>query len=192
MSSLSRSVSGAAEAAATERIEARSLNRILIAAGFAVGIIIGTIANFLPAGAAVDVAHGISSLGLILGGVLFAARLARQELDIAAAGVALFVLAQGVIVSAGTPTDPGGEAAFAGGAALYALALLLVGVQAALPTWTRIVGALAAVPFGVHGLMWWLGEAPESSGPFPGIGYMLLTIAVVGWIIAALRPTASE
>lgn len=187
MSSLSRSMSGAAEMAATERIEAPSLQRHLIAAGFAIGAAFGMAGNFLPSGAPQDVAWGISSLGLVMSGLLVAVWFARRGLDTVAVGFALFALAEGVIVSGGTPSDPGGEAAFAGGALLYALALPLIGLTAALPPWTRALGVLAAVPFGVHGLLWRLGEAPESSGPFAAAGYMLLTITVVGWIIAVLR-----
>ena len=192
VSSLSHRMSEVAEAPATARTGAPSRHRILIAAGFAIGAVFGMTGNVLPAGAPQDVAWVVSSLGLMMSSALFAAWFARRGHDIVAVGFALFALAEGVIVSGGTPTDPGGEASFAGAAALYALALLLIGVPAVLPVWTRIVGSLAAAPFGVHGLLWRLGEAPESSGPFAGAGYMLLTIAVVGWIVSVLRPVLRD
>jgi hypothetical protein len=192
MSSPAYSISDSGIASAPTRTESSARERILIAAGFAVGAVLGMGGNFLPVGPAQNVAYGISALGLILASALFAARFARQGRDTVAVGFALLALAEGVVVSAGTPGDPGAEATFAGATALYVPALLLASLPAALPAWTRVVGALAAVPFGAHALLWWLGTAPPSSGPFAGIGYMLLTIAVVGWIITVLRAVPSD
>ncbi len=192
MSSPAYSVSDSDTAPARTRTESSAHQRVLIAAGFALFALTGVGANFLPAGSAVDVAHGISNLSLIMAGALWATQFARRGHDIVAVGFAVLALATGVIVSGGTPADAGGEAAFAGGAALYALALLLICLPTALPAWTRIVGALAAVPFGAHALLWWLGDSPPSSGPFAGIGYMLLVVTVVGWIITVLRAAPSD
>ncbi len=192
MSSPAYNMSDAATATAPTRMESSARQRILIAAGFALFALTGVGANVLPAGPAVDVAHGIGNLSLIMAGALWATQFARRGYDIVAVGFALLALATGVIVSGGTPADTGGEATFAGGTALYALALPLICLPAVLPIWTRVVGALAAVPFGVHALLWWLGDSPPSSGPFPGIGYMLLVVAVVGWIITVLRAVPSN
>lgn len=192
MSSPAYSMSESGTAGARTVTESSTRQRILIAAGLALFALMGVGANFLPASPAVDVAHGISNLSLIMAGALWAIQFARRGYDIVAVGFAVLALATGVIVSGGTPADAGGEAAFAGGAALYALALPLICLPAALPAWTRIVGALAAVPFGVHVLLWWLGDSPPSSGPFAGIGYMLLVVTVVGWIITVVRIAPSD
>ena len=192
MSSPAYSMSDSATATTRTRTESSARQRILIAAGFVVGAVLGMGGNFLPVGPPQNVAWGISALGLILGSALFAARFARQGHDIVAVGFALLALAEGVVVSAGTPADPGAHATFAGATALYALALLVASLPAALPALVRIVGALAAVPFGAHALLWWLGTAPPSSGPFAGVGYMLLTITVVGWIITVVRTAPSD
>ena len=192
MTSPAYSLSDSAAAPAPTRAEAPPRQRIVIAAGFAVGAVLGMGGNFLPTGPAQNVAYGISALGLILASALFAARFARQGHDTVAVGFALLALAEGVVVSAGTPADPGSEATFAGATALYALALPVASLPAVLPAWVRIVGTLAAVPFGTHALLWWLGQSPPSSGPFAGIGYMLLTITVVGWIVTVLRAASSD
>jgi hypothetical protein len=192
MSVVANSVSQPVQSASLAYSESVVRQRVPIAAAFGVGAVVGLVSNFVPAGPPMDVGHGISSLGIILGSALFAAWFARRGLDTVAVGFALLAVAQGVIVSGGTPTAPGAEATFAGGAALYALALLVASLPAALPVWVRIVGGLAAVPFGVHGLLWWLGNAPESAGPFASIGYMLLTVAMVGWIITVLRAAPSD
>jgi hypothetical protein len=133
MTVVTNSKSEPVQSTSPARSESAARQRLLIAAGFAVGGLVGLAANFVPPGPAMDVGHGISSLGLILGSALFAAWFARRGSDTVAVGFALLALAQGVIVSAGTPADPGAEATFAGGAALYALALLLASLPAALP-----------------------------------------------------------
>jgi hypothetical protein len=162
----------------------------VVAAGFAVGALLGMGGNFLPAGPAQATAYGISSLGLILGSVLFAARFARQGRDVVAAGFAVFALAEAILISQGMAGDAG-RAAFATGVAIYALALPLVSLPAALPIWARLAGGLAAVPFAAHALLHWLGQAPDPAGPLASVGYVLLTVAVVGWIVRALRAPAA-
>jgi hypothetical protein len=94
-------------------------------------------------------------------------------------------------VVANTPTFPGAYT-FAAGVALYAVALPLTSVPSAFPLWTRIVGALAAIPFAAHALLWLLGRSPAPSGPLASIGYVLLVVTIIGWIITVLRITTSS
>ncbi len=120
---------------------------------------------------------------------------ARREHTIAAVGFALLVLAEGIILSglfllASAPTFPGAYT-FAAGVALYAVALPLISVPPAFPLWTRIVGVLAAIPFAAHGLLWLLGHSPASSGPLASIGYVLLIVTIIGWMITVLRAAPS-
>jgi hypothetical protein len=98
----------------------------------------------------------------------------------------------GLFLSASTPTDPGAYASFAAGVALYAVALLLASIPPAFPLWTRIAGALAALPFAAHALLSLLGRSPAPSGPLASIGYVLLTLTIVGWMIAVLRAAPSS
>ena len=66
--------------------------------------------------------------------------------------------------------------------------LLLVSIPRGFPIWSRIAAAVAAIPFGTHAVQFLLGASPSPSGPFAIAGYMLLSIAIVGWIVAILRP----
>jgi hypothetical protein len=161
--------------------------RILIVVGLAIGAVLGFGGNFIHTGPAQNVVYAISSLGIIMGSALFAAWFARQGRDTVAVGFALLALAEGVILSGGTPSDPRASASFAAGTALYSVALLLVSLPAAFPLWTRIAGALAAVPFAAHALLSLLGRSPDPSGPLASIGYVLLILAIVGWMITVLR-----
>lgn len=65
-------------------------------------------------------------------------------------------------------------------------------VPPAFPLWTRIVGVLAAIPFAGHALLALLGRSPDPSGPLASIGYVLLIVVIVGWIITVLRAAPSS
>jgi len=197
MSSQANSVSEPVVANASAHTESSMSHRVLIVVGFVIGAVLGFGGNFLPAGPPQNIAHALSSLGLIMSSALFAAWFARRGHNIVAVGFALLALAEGILLSglflsASTPTDPGAYASFAAGVALYAVALPLASVPPAFPIWTRIVGVLAALPFAAHGLLWLLGRSPAPSGPLASIGYVLLIVAIVGWIIAVLQAAPSS
>ena len=56
----------------------------------------------------------------------------------------------------------------------------------------RIAGALAAIPFAAHALLWLLGRSPAPSGPLASIGSVLLIVAIVDWMITVLRAAPSS
>lgn len=191
MSSQAKSVSEPVVANTPARSESSLSHRILIVVGFAIGAVLGFGGNFLPAGPPQNIVYAISSLGIIMGSALFAAWFARRGHSIVAVGFALLALAESISLSglfllASAPTFPGAYT-FAAGVALYAVALPLASVPPAFPIWTRIAGALAAIPFAAHGLLWLLGRSPAPSGPLASIGYVLLIVAIVGWMITVLR-----
>jgi hypothetical protein len=70
---------------------------------------------------------------------------------------------------------------------LYVPALWLIGVPAGLWLWLRIIVVLASIPFGVAAAKIFWGHIIPSTSPLPGIGYGLLTLAIIGWIISILR-----
>jgi hypothetical protein len=197
MSSQAKSMSESVVANTPARTELSMSYRILIVVGLAVGAMLGFGGKFFPAGPPRNVAHALSSLGIIMGSALLAAWFARQGKSTVSVGFALLALAEGIILSglfllASTPTFPGVAYTFAAGVALYAVALPLASVPRAFPLWTRIVGTLAAIPFAAHALLWLLGLSPASSGPLASIGYVLLIVAMVGWMITILRAAPSS
>jgi hypothetical protein len=192
MSSQVKSTSESVVANTLARTESSMPTRILIVVGLAMGAVLGFGGNFIHVGPAQNLVYTISSLGLVMGSALFAAWFARQGRDIVAVGFALLALAEGVILSGGTPSNPGASTVFAAGTALYAVALPLASVPPAFPLWTRVVGVLAAIPFAAHALLTVLGRSPDPSSTLASIGYVLLILAIVGWIITVLRAMPSS
>ena len=157
----------------------------IIVAGLVVGAVLGFGGNFIQQGDIQDVMYGLSALGLIVSSVLLAVEHASVGHRLAAAGFALLALGEARVLS---PTDvPGADASFAAGVFLYAPALLILALSTWTPLWVRLVGALAAVPFAAHALLFLAGGEIDSTDPLAGIGYALLTVTIIGWILTVLR-----
>ena len=164
--------------------------RALIGAALAVGVVFGFGGNFLPQTAQIA-AHAISSVGLVVGCTTLALTLLQQHRVFVAAG--LFVLAACEIVMWNNgPQGDLSESAVADAFLFFVPALLLISIPRAFPIWSRIAGAIAAVPFGIHASQFLLGNPPSESSPYAVVGYMLLTIAVIGWIVGVVRPATSR
>jgi hypothetical protein len=78
------------------------------------------------------------------------------------------------------------EVSFAAATLYYVPALLMISLPVGLPRWWRAFGVLAAVPFGLYAFLFLLGREPSSQGVPAIAGYILLTIAVVGWIVSVI------
>jgi hypothetical protein len=159
--------------------------RAIIVGGLVVGAVLGFGGNFVEQGNIQSVLYGLSAVGLILASVLLAVEHASAGNRLAAAGFALLALGETRVLN---PTDvPGGEAAFAVGVFLYAPGLLMIALSGWAPRWVRLVGAIGAVPFAAHSLVYLGGGAIDSAGPLAGIGYTLFTVTVIGWSLTVLR-----
>ena len=185
--SIPGALSGTAAASAAPGTETRSL-RTVIVASLAVGGVLGFGGNFLT-GTAQIVAHGISSIGLVVATALLALSFLRREREAVAAGYFLLTIAEIVLWNNGREGEIA-ETSFATSVLFYAPALLLISLPPALPLWSRVAGALSGLAFGAHGGLFLLGTLQPSDGPLAGVGYALLTVALIGWIVATLRPPA--
>ncbi len=162
--------------------------RTTIVGGLAVFVVLGLVANIPGEGALQDLLHAVSSIGLVVAAALLALREAHLGGDLVAAGFAILAVAQ-VVMWAGA--GPGGEASFAAATLFFAPALLLISLPPRFAFWARIAGALAAIPFGAHGIAYLLsGSPPEGLLNAEGnIAYPVLIIAVIGWAVDAFRST---
>ncbi|MGH7919065.1 MAG: hypothetical protein ACREQM_03850 [Candidatus Dormibacteraceae bacterium] len=163
-------------------------SRWIVVAGLVAAIVLGIGGSIVHGGSGYTVAQHLSSLGMITGTTLLAINFGRQSRYLVAAGFVLLALAEAIVLSA--PVSIAGEATFASGVALYVPALLLASLPAGLPVWSRVVGGLAAIPFAVYAALNWLGQNPSPGGLVVTAGYVLLSVAAIGWIVHTLRNPA--
>lgn len=162
--------------------------RTTIVGGLAVFVALGLVANIPGEGPAQDLLHAVSSIGLVVAGALLALREAHRGADLVAGGFAILAIAQ-IVMWAGAGT--GGEASFAAAVLFFAPALLLISLPPRFAIWTRIAGALAAIPFGAHGIAYLLSGSPPEGllNAEDGLAYPVLIIAVIGWAVDVFRST---
>lgn len=161
--------------------------RVIVAGGLLVGVVLGMAGNVPQEGWLQTILYAVSSIGLAVAGVLLVLREARRGADLVAAGFAIFAVAEIIIWVGGGTTGPGGEAPFAAATLFYVPALLLISTPPRFALWARAAGALAAVPFGVHAVVYLLGGNPAEILEIAG--YILLSVAVIGWAVDVVRST---
>jgi hypothetical protein len=159
--------------------------------GFAVGVVLGFLGNWIEEGPTQSLLYAVSSVGLVAASVLAAVRAIPRGEDLLASGFATFALAEAVLWATGGP-GAGSEASFATGAMFYVPALLLLALAGSLPLWSRLAGAIATVPFGAHAVRFIAGHDVTSEGALAAAGYTLLTVAALGWIWWALRTEGAD
>jgi hypothetical protein len=151
--------------------------------------VLGFSGGLVGPGAIQDTLYAVSAVGLIVAAILLAVEHASSGRRLAAAGFALLALGETRLLN---PTHaPGADASFAAGVMLYAPGLLLIALSSWAPRWVRATGAAAAVCFAAHALVYFGGGSVDSTGPLASIGYGLLTVSVVGWVITVLRAPRS-
>lgn len=159
----------------------------VIVAGLVVGALLGQVGGALGVGAAQTFLFAVSSVGLTVGAILLALRHLERHEPLVAGGFAILAVAEMILWSGGGP-EQGGEVSFAVATLYYVPALIMISLPAGLPRWARTFGVLAVFPFGLHAVLFLLGREPTSQGPPAIIGYVLLTLAVIGWIVSVIRP----
>jgi hypothetical protein len=161
--------------------------RMTIAGGLLIGVVLGMVGNIPQEGWLQTLLYAVSSIGLVVASALFVLREARRGGEFVPAGFAIFTIAEIIVWVGGGPTGPGGEAPFAAAALFYVPALLLISVPPRFPFWARAAGALAAVPFGIHAMVYLVGGNPAEILQI--VGYLLLSVAVIGWAVDVVRST---
>ena len=163
--------------------------RVIIAGGLLVGVVLGMAGNVPQEGWLQTLLYAVSSVGLTAATALLILREARRGNDLVAAGFAIFTIAETIVWVGGGPTGPGGEAPFAAATLFYVPALLLISAPPRFALWARAAGALAALPFGIHALVFLLGGNPAEVLQIAG--YLLLSVAVIGWAVDVVRSARS-
>lgn len=172
------------EAERTRRgVSSGSGERVVVLTGLVAGAGLGQIGGFIAAGPAQNVLFALSSIGLVAAAALLATSFASQGRRQIAAGFAVLAVAEVTIWSGG----PGSSTSFAAGALFYAPALLLISLPAGFPVVVRALGAINAAAWAVYGFDYLLRAPTAPPLWLQVIGYILLTLTVLGWAAALGR-----
>lgn len=165
--------------------------RIVAAGGVLAGAGLGFAGGLVSVGPVQDVLYLLSSLGFIAGLAVLCLRSHAAGHLLHAAGFLILALGEVAMTSGfNRAADPNSTGAFAAGVALYAPGLLLVSLPRGQPLVARIAGALAALPFGAHGVLRSAGVNLDYQDTTAMVGYGLLTVAIFGWVWALFRNPA--
>lgn len=169
-------------------------NNLISAVGLAIGVSFGIAGGFFPDPITQRTLYLISSLGLMAGLLVLSTKFLRKGHDLTAAGLILFTIGEGMMTSCSAGPEDVAMAAFGAGMAVYAPSFWLICAENSFPLWTRITGVLASLVFLVVGFKVSLGESVTSTDALPGAAYGLMSLTLIGWIIALLRekPTAAH
>lgn len=160
-----------------------SAEKVVAAGGVLAGAGFGLVGGLAPIGAIQDVSYLLSSIGFVTGLVVLALRSHATRHALHAAGFLVLALGEVAMMSGfNRAADPNSAGAFAAGVALYAPGLLLVSLPRGHPIWSRVAGALAALPFGAHAILRSAGVDLDYQDLTASVGYGLLSVAIAGWI----------
>lgn len=159
----------------------------LASIGLALGAIFGTSGSIFTEPIMQIVQYQISSIGLTVACALLTMKFLREEKDFIAAGFLLFAIGEAVMTAGAASGQVGGQPSFAAGMALYVPAFLLISIPKRFPLWARITGISATIPFLIAASKIFLGGQVLSTSPIPGVGYGLLVVTIIGWILTLLR-----
>lgn len=150
-------------------------------------ILLGLAGAVVPEGGPRDVLWLLSGVGLVTGGMAAAAVYRSKGMDLHAAGFMVLAIAEAVMIAGhNRATDPGADAGFATGVALYAAGFLLVGIPSGFAWWGRVAAVVSSVPFALHAILRAAGQELGSDGPYTDYGYALAFVAVVAFAVDLL------
>lgn len=129
----------------------------------------------------------ISGAAFTMGLVLLTFKYLRQKNDIVAAGFLLFSIGEAISTAATAADEKTALSAFAACMLFYIMGFLLVCLPATFPNWVRITGLVSATLFAIASTKFYLGYGIHYNDALAGIGYGLLTITIIGWIISLLK-----
>lgn len=166
--------------------------KVLAAVGLAVGGAFGMAGTFAPSASLRGIAWGIDGVALVIAGAVLTLLYYRQDRDLVAAGFLVFTVGEGLILS-GAAMDPAASApSFGAGTALWASALVLVGIPRVFPVPARLLGLAAAVLFVITSLRIFAGAPVTAlSSPLPFFAYPVLVATMIGWIWSLLKADPS-
>jgi hypothetical protein len=165
--------------------------RLIASSGLVSGAVLGMAGTFAPSASLRGLAWGLDGVALIVAAALLTMHHFRRGNDAAAAGFLVFVVGEGLILSAAAMDPVASAPSFAAGVSLWAAALALISASTAVPLLVKAVGFAGSLLFSVVAVEIFLGNAlTPLSRPLPYFAYPFLAATLFGWAWVHYRNAA--
>lgn len=161
---------------------------VLVALGLGMGVVFGMGGSMAAHSPILQSGlYEISSVGLVVSTTLLAIKFMGSKRDLLATGFLIFAIGE-AIMTVGIPMSlVDGQPSFGAGMALYLPALCLISIPKYFPLWVRLAGMATVIPFAIAATKIFIGQEALSTSTFPGLGYGLLSLTIIGWILTFLK-----
>lgn len=165
--------------------------RILAVVGLIAGGGLGMAGSMVSSDHVRAVCWAVDAVGVIVATTIMALAHLRSGRMEVAAGFLVYALGEGVMLTSTAGSLEGSIPAFAAGTALWSAGLTLTSVPRVFPIWTRALGLIAAILFGITSLAIFSGTPLSPiTRPLPMFAYPSLVLTFIGWMVAIIRSGA--
>lgn len=162
--------------------------RILAVAGLVAGGVLGMAGSMTTSSEVRSVCWAIDGVGVIVATTILAVSYIRSGRMEVAVGFLIYAIGESVMLGGTATSLAGSIPAFAAGTALWSAGLTLVSVPRGFALWTRLLGLISAVLFGIVSISIFRGlPLTPIARPLPFFAYPFLVLTFVGWIVAIIR-----
>jgi hypothetical protein len=158
------------------------LARLTAPSGLVIGAVLGMAGTFVASASLRGLLWGIDGIALIVATALLTIHHIRRGNDVVAAGFLVFVVGETLILAGAAMDLVASGPVFAAGVGLWAASLTLVSTPNVMPSWVRVVAAVAALLLAVVAVQIFMGRAlTPLSRPLPFFAYPFLAATLFGW-----------
>ena len=165
--------------------------RLIAPSGLVIGAVLGMAGTFVPSAPLRGLLWGLDGIALIIASALLTIHHIRRGNDVVAAGFLVFVAGQTLILAGAAMDLVASGPVFAAGVGLWAASLIVVSAPKVMPSWVRLVAAIAAILLGAVAVQIFVGRVlTPLSQPLPFFAYPFLAATLFGWAWVHYRNAA--
>ena len=165
--------------------------RLIAPSGLVIGAVLGMAGTFVPSASLRGLLWGLDGIALVIATALLTIHHFRRGNDLVAAGFLVFVVGEALILAGAAMDLEASAPLFGAGVGLWSASLTLVSAPNVMPSWLRLVAAIAALLFATVAVQIFMGRAlTPLSQPLPFFAYPFLAAALFGWAWVHYRNAA--
>ena len=165
--------------------------RLIAPSGLVIGAVLGMAGTFVPSASLRGLLWGLDGIALVVATALLTIHHFRRGNDLVAAGFLVFVVGEALSLAGAAMDLEASAPLFGAGVGLWAASLTLVSAPNVMPSWLRLVAAIAALLFATVAVQIFMGRAlTPLSQPLPFFAYPFLAAALFGWAWVHYRNAA--